>query len=268
MRIPAAPVRATETLPVTVYWEVLAPMTVNYSVFVHLYGRGGEAVGRFDTYPGLGAWPTTLLSPGDVLADTYPVPIFAEAEEAAPARLRVAVGLYEYDRPGFPRPPVVDAAGQPLETPFVGEAKLIPWRWPAPAPAHPRRVRFDDHIALTGYDTTCTPRSGPCELTLYWTADGVPSADYQVFIQLWREDAQVAGFDGPPVNGDYPTGWWAAGETIVDRHAIPLPADLPPADYRFRLGLYRLETGRRLPAADSAGPLPDFAVVIPLVNEE
>ncbi|MFQ5576737.1 MAG: hypothetical protein ACE5G8_07095, partial [Anaerolineae bacterium] len=242
----------------------LKPVAANYSVFVHLYGRDGETMGQFDTYPGLGAWPTTLLSPGDVLADTYPVPLFAEVENAAPARLRVAVGLYEYDRPGFPRPPAVDAGGAPLDATFAGDAKLVPWQWPVPAPAHPLRVQFDDHITLTGYDAACAPPSGPCELTLYWAADGAPSADYQVFIQLWRGEAQVAGFDGPPVNGDYPAGYWAAGETIIDRHAISLPADLPPGEYRFRVGLYRLETGQRLAAAGPAGPLPDFAVDLPL----
>lgn len=264
VEIPAEPVRAAQTLPVKVYWQVLSPMPVNYSVFIHLYGRENRLMGQLDTYPGLGAWPTTLLKPGDVLADTYLIPVQVAAEENAPARLNVAVGLYEYEQPGYPRPPVVNAAGDPLETPLVGQAKLIPWNWPATAPQNSLAVQFDDGIALNGYDSTCSVTSGPCRLTLYWAASATPAADYQVFAQLWRGQEQIGGFDGPPVNGDYPTRLWAAGETIVDAHTLALPANLPPGDYRLRVGLYRLDNGVRLPAYVSGAPLPDFAVDIPL----
>ncbi len=261
VKIDASPVRALETLPLTVYWEVLNPVPVNYSVFVHLYGRQGKTMGQFDSYPGLGAWPATLLSPGDVLADTYPVPIFEEAEKNAPALLQVAVGLYEYNKPGFPRPPVYSANGAEVETPLVGQAKLIPWIWPETQPTHLLNAQFEDGIALTGYDSTCN-RAAPCQLTLYWAASRRPSAAYQVFIQLWRKDEQVSGFDGPPVKGDYPANWWDAGEIIVDRHPLNL-SSLSSGDYRFRVGLYRLDTGQRLPVSNSAGFLPDFAVDLP-----
>jgi hypothetical protein len=96
-------------------------------------------------------------------------------------------------------------------------------------------------------------------LTLYWQADGRPPTDYTVFIQLWDDRRQVAGFDGQPVGGDYPTGWWEAGETIVDQHTLDLSA-LPPGRYRLLTGMYRLDTGERLPASGPSGPLPDNAV--------
>ncbi len=262
VKMNAGPVRALETLPITVYWEVLKPMPVNYSVFVHLYGRQGETMGQFDSYPGLGAWPTTLLSPGDVLADTYLVPLFEGAEKNAPALLQAAIGLYEYNKPGFPRPPVYSADGAEIETPLAGQAKLIPWVWPKAQPTHPLNAQFEDGITLTGYDSTCN-RAAPCQLTLHWIASRRPSAAYQVFIQLWQGDEQVGGFDGPPVKGDYPTNWWDAGEIIVDRHPVDL-SRLPPGDYRFRVGLYRLDTGQRLPVSNSAGFLSDFAVDLPL----
>jgi hypothetical protein len=99
---------------------------------------------------------------------------------------------------------------------------------------------------------------------MYWDATRSPSADYQVFIQLWRGVQQIAGFDGPPVGGDYPSSWWADGEVIVDRHTITLPDDLPPGEYHWQVGLYQLGTGERLPASDPSGPLPDFAVAIML----
>ena len=69
----------------------------------------------------------------------------------------------------------------------------------------------------------------------------------------------VAGFDGPPVQGDYPTSLWAPGEIIVDTHSLNLAA-LPRGEYYLLAGLYNPATGERLPAATSAGPLPDDAV--------
>lgn len=45
----------------------------------------------------------------------------------------------------------------------------------------------------------------------------------------------------------YPTSIWSPGEVIDDPRANRLPADLPPGTYHVMIGLYRLETGERLP---------------------
>jgi hypothetical protein len=63
------------------------------------------------------------------------------------------------------------------------------------------------------------------------------------------------------VDGEYPTDWWEAGETIADEHALDLRA-LPPGRYRLLIGMYRLDTGERLPAYGADGPLPDYAIEI------
>jgi hypothetical protein len=104
-------------------------------------------------------------------------------------------------------------------------------------------------------------------LTLYWEANDRPPVDYTVFIQVWDEENQVAGFDGPPLQGDYPTFWWEAGETIVDTHRLDLSnTPLESGPYRLLVGLYRLDTGERLPAIGPQGPLPDRAVELPGIS--
>jgi len=267
VRIDQPVVRAAETLPVTVYWQALEPMDINYSIFVHLFGRDGQKVGQFDTYPGLGAWPATLLKPGDVVADTYPVPVWPEAEQAAPATLRVLVGLYDYDEPGRPAKPTYTATGEPV-TLQVGRAKLVPWQWPEVEAAQRVRVDFGDGIRLTGYELRRDASSHTYNLKLVWQPTARPSADYTVFIQVWDEDEQVAGFDGPPVGGDYPSSGWEAGEVIVDEHRLDWAGAGLEGEgsgrYRMLVGLYRLDTGERLPAfAPDGTPLPAFAVEIP-----
>ncbi|GAB4535536.1 MAG: hypothetical protein Kow0063_19950 [Anaerolineae bacterium] len=255
-RLEQPSVRPAEALPLTIYWQALAPMVDDYSVFIHVFGRDRSVVGQMNTYPGLGAWPTSRLKPGDVVADTYYVPIDPAAE--APSLLRVYAGLYRYDDPGRPGLPVVDKQGEPVE-PWLATARLLPWAWPDVDPSHPLQVQFGETISLIGYDLNR-------DLTLYWKANGRPPADYTVFIQLWDGGQQTAGFDGPPVGGDYPTSWWEAGEIIVDVHfldwgdtGISLPLK---SGRRLLVGLYRLDTGERLPAIGPDGPLPDYAVEI------
>jgi hypothetical protein len=119
-------------------------------------------------------------------------------------------------------------------------------------------VEFADNIRLLRADLTGCP-APDCTLTLSWAAQAAPAADYTVFVQLWQNGQQVAGFDAPPLNGDYPTGLWAAGETIIDPHRLDL-SGLPPGRYTVLAGLYNLADGRRLPAAVNGQPLPDFAV--------
>jgi hypothetical protein len=254
-RLEQPSVHPAETLPVTAYWQALAPMAEDYSVFVHLLGRDRAVVGQVNTYPGVGAWPTTSLKPGDVVADTYYVPVDPAAR--SPSLARVYAGLYRYDEPGRPGLPAVDASGDPVES-WLATAKLTPWDWPEVAPSNPLQVQFGDAISLVGYDLDE-------DLTLYWQANDRPPADYTVFIQLWDEDKQVAGFDGPPIGGDYPTSWWEAGETIVDVHSLDLSRagvsfPLEPGRHQLLIGLYRLDSGERLPAFGPDGPLPDYAV--------
>jgi hypothetical protein len=256
-RLERPAVHPAETLPVTVYWQALVPMATDYSVFVHLLGRDRAVVGQVNTYPGLGTWPTSHLQPGDVLADTYYVPVDPHAE--APSLLRVHVGMYRYNEPGRPGLPTTNARGEPIE-PWLATAKLAPWDWPQAAPAKSLQVRFGEMINLVGYTLGDN-------LTLYWQASGRPAADYTVFIQVWDDNGQVAGFDGPTLRGDYPTSWWEAGETVVDVHALSVQDDrfrqsLASGRYRVLIGLYRLDTGERLPAVGPDGPLPDYAVAL------
>jgi 4-amino-4-deoxy-L-arabinose transferase-like glycosyltransferase len=254
-------VRPFEALPITLYWQARAPITENYSVFIHLLGRNRAVVGQVNTYPGLGLWPTTQLRPGDIVADTYRVPIAADA--VAPTLLRVHAGLYRYNDPGRPALTTINPDGKAVE-PWLTTVKLIPWVWPVVAPAHPLAVRLGDTIRLLGYDlvTSAAGTTGPDTLTLYWQADARPPGDYTVFIQLWTGDTRLAGFDGPPVHGDYPTDWWEAGEVILDEHHLDLSSLPVGHPYRLLLGLYRLDTGERVPAYGQAGPLPDYAVEI------
>ena len=264
-------VRPAETLPITLYWELLQPVELDYSIFIHLLGRQRQVIGQIDSYPGGGKWPTTLLSPGDIIADSYEVTIAPEAEFDAPTRLQIAAGIYDYTEPGRPGKPTVNTGGQPVQ-PIIGAAKLIPWQWPQPVLVDPP-INFFDKSILLGY-TLNKQGSGVGDqeseaqnLTLYWQVDAPFDADYTVFIQVWDTNTNqyVTGFDSPPVLGDYPTSLWEAGETVVDTHPLDL-SQLESGNYKLLVGLYNPTTGDRLPAFGPGGPLKDYAVNVGTVQ--
>ncbi|MFQ5577228.1 MAG: hypothetical protein ACE5G8_09615 [Anaerolineae bacterium] len=95
--------------------------------------------------------------------------------------------------------------------------------------------------------------SAALNLTLYWQTTQPLPADYTVFTQLLAPDGRfVAGHDGLPAGGSRPTSGWPAATVIADAHAIPLPDNLPPGEYRLVAGLYN-SAGTRLPLASPAG---------------
>jgi hypothetical protein len=251
-----------EQVPVTAYWQTLKPMDTNYSVFVHLMGRDYENVGQINSYPGLGLRPTSSLQPGQIVVDTYPVSV--EGGSQAPTRLRVNIGLFDFEEPGRPGIPPTSPTGPPPASPTVGELKLIPHRWP---PANePPLAKFADNIWLVDYTLkNCRSGGRTCQIVLKWLAQAQPSADYTVFIHLWRRGEFITGFDAPPLANDYPTSLWAAGEVILDPHPLDLTS-LPPGDYQIKVGLYNPATGDRLPVTVSRSSLPDHAVPLGIIT--
>ncbi|MFQ5612667.1 MAG: hypothetical protein ACE5H9_11100, partial [Anaerolineae bacterium] len=90
--------------------------------------------------------------------------------------------------------------------------------------------------------------------SLFWQAETTPRADFTVFVHVVDQAGSVvAQADGPPAQGAYPTSLWDAGEIIADEREIVLPGDLPPGCYTLLVGLYRPDSGERLPVAGDAG---------------
>ncbi|MDM8526975.1 hypothetical protein QUF58_02080 [Anaerolineales bacterium HSG24] len=259
-------IRPAEKLHLTLYWQLLKPTAQNYSQFIHLLGRQRDKVAQRDTYPGSGHWPTSYLKPGDILADEYEIIIPPHTETThAPTRLTIIVGIYDYHEAGRPGKPVVNSDGQPIE-PIIATLKLIPWQWPT-APSTHEPINFLNQVTLQAYQLDMANQT----LTLVWQVQQPIANDYTIFIQAWPQQpdgsvdptnsTMLAGFDGPPVNGDYPTSLWSTDEVIVDQHGLDLDS-LGTKQFTLLVGLYNPVTGERLPAFDSQGMLNHYAVGI------
>ena len=72
-------------------------------------------------------------------------------------------------------------------------------------------------------------------------------------------NAKVAQSDALPVCGQALTWQWNPGDKIEDAHRLSIAPDAPPGEYRLYAGLYRVETGERVPVLDAEGnPTSDF----------
>ena len=200
--------------------------------------------------------------------NSIPIPVKADAANVAPTALALEVGLYDLDT--MQRLPIVDAAGQSVESPTIGRMKLASRVAPTATAPTPDRRLFGQQIALLGYDVPATAAPNhPLTITLYWQALATPARDYSVFIHLIDSDGKiVAQQDGPPAQGSYPTSLWSAPETIINSHELRLPDSLPPGDYRVRLGLYNPTDGIRVPVLDDTGQAEGDTIDLPTVRIE
>jgi 4-amino-4-deoxy-L-arabinose transferase-like glycosyltransferase len=259
--MPQESVRPGQTLPVTIYWQLTEPTDGDLAVFVHLLGRGGELAGQMGSYPGLGAYPLKLLRPGDIVRDTYQVPIVVTA--TAPSLLRVDVGLFDRADPALAGQSVIGADGEDASG-MIGAARLLPY---AAESDLPRTPRFDlgTQAALMGYDfpQNAVRPGNTLPITLFWQAQARMTENYQVFVHLMGPDGRpVAQGDKSPLDGDWPTSAWEPGQTFRDDYQIQVPEGLAPGAYELRVGLYRLPDFERLPVQGPEGRVADSAIIL------
>jgi hypothetical protein len=107
--LPQTKIKAGQGLPLTLYWQGLAPFDRSWNVFVHLIDREGNIVSQQDQIPGGGQYPTTSWLPHEYLTDSYNLAIPAQPS-GVKGPYQLMLGLY--DTNDFSRLPIVDATGK------------------------------------------------------------------------------------------------------------------------------------------------------------
>jgi hypothetical protein len=233
-------VRPGEAVRLILYWQAQIQMDRNWSIFVHVVDDAGVIVAQRDRYPGMGAWATTLLRPGQTFADDYVIPL----PEAAygPTAAHIEVGLY--DLSDGARLPLLNGADALTLTrlDILARAGEVP---------NALRQNFGNQIELTGYDMS--PRAlRPGEtlsLTLYWQALAPLHDNYSVFAHVRGEGETLwagQGQDSWPQKGAAPTSSWEVGQIIPDKYELTLQPDTPTGLYDVEVGLYDSATLERL----------------------
>jgi hypothetical protein len=121
----------------------------------------------------------------------------------------------------------------------------------APALGTPSTAVFADQIALRGYDISQSANT--IDLALHWQALTQPLHAYTVFVHVLDANGQQVGKqDNMPVRDQLPTSCWLPGEVVTDPYSIVMVQDAA-APFTIEVGLYRADTGLRLPRSDAQG---------------
>lgn len=212
-----------DELPITVYWQVIAPTDDDLSLFLHAIAPDGREFGKVDSYPGGGTLRTSTWQAGAIYADSYHIPLDVEMQGAFP--LRVQVGWWHY--PTQTRISAVDIDGRDLGTVTVNTGGFAAPLMLNDLPERVIGVDFGGLIALRGLDLV----SG--QLRLEWEALAAIPENFTVFVQaLDAADTIIAQADAAP---DLPTRYWRTGERFITAHPL---GDWSGAT-RIILGWYR-----------------------------
>jgi hypothetical protein len=225
--------RPGEPITVTLYWQALAPMSDNTSLFIHVINSVGAFSAQRDVSPGLKNLPTAYWKPGAIYADAQPLEL---AETAyTPDTALVQMGLY---RPGGARFAAYgDGTRLPNDAVELAKLKLSPRPGSVPNPA---QVNFGNQLMLAGYDLNArVVQSGETiSVTLYWRPITTISKDYSVFIHLANGTGDVvAANDGMPYTQPKRTSRWS-GQVMQEVRPLKVPSDAPAGLYSIVLGVF------------------------------
>jgi mannosyltransferase len=197
-------------------------------------------------------------------------------------RHEMAFAIYQYTPAGryhFEIEPL-DVADEPVVfgNLRIAGTQALPKAGPPPASLS---AILQDGVELLGYgllDASGKPVSvihagETITLDLYWRARRKVSRDYTVFTHLVGESFNPvtagpvwAGHDSQPLAGGYPTTQWFTNEVIIDRHLLTLDGHAPSGEYELEVGMYLLDTMKRLPVLDAQGQVAGERVVLGLIR--
>ncbi len=129
--------------------------------------------------------------------------------------------------------------------------------------SEPDTVVFDHRLTLFHSElsgTTAAPGQ-PILIYLYWQSQEQVREDYSVFAHLVSPDGRLAGQADYLLGGwHYSTSNWPAGHIAASPVLLFFPPESLPGEYQLQVGLYRPDTGERLPVSSDAGQK-DFVII-------
>jgi len=215
-------VTAGEPIAVTTYWRKVAANSASPTAVVALIAPSGQIVGRAEKLLGTDAYPLEVWQPDDRVMTDFQIPAQSDRPTVAAVKLKIS--------------------GEPEE---IDLGQVAVWVDRACEIERAADVTFGGSIKLIGYRIEeSTTIGSPPRVTLCWQALKPVTEDYTVFVHVPTEQGMITA-DAQPLSGDYPTSMWRPGEVVEDVHPLPAVIDLKIP--RASIGLYRLQTGERLP---------------------
>ncbi len=253
----ATSVQPGDSVEVVLYWQAVVPIDRDYYTFVHLLDQNDIVIAQRLMMPGQGAWPTSQMKVGDVIAGRYVINV--PATEYAPDTLVYEVGVCERCGERDPRLPA-STGGDNVRFGLLG----LVGQWDNPhllvgsgVVPNPINVNLGNQLDLIGYslDTRSAAPNESIHLTLYWRARSTMSIDYTVFTHVLEEPQTIWGQQDKSLQP--PTTSWSIGQVVSDTYALKIKPDAPPGVYQIEVGVYEPQQGERLRVITDDGRITD-----------
>lgn len=169
----------------------------------------------------------------------------ALSEDLPYGAYRLVAGMYDFKT--RTNVSAISPIGHPVDTlATIGWIKVAHPPMSIPADVDTINAIFDEHIALCGMTISPTDEN-MVSVNLYWESlVHRPNIDATLFIQVFSDEGRIGQVDTRPINGQYPTFIWDAGEIVMTEHVIAL--DSPSDENTYLLiGMYTFPTLDRLP---------------------
>ncbi|HLG74290.1 MAG TPA: glycosyltransferase family 39 protein [Chloroflexota bacterium] len=225
-----------QTLTFQLQWEPLH-FAGQLTLFAHVVDyQQRQTIASLDQ----NGFPPSAWRGGETVQSTFPLAI---PEDATPGAYWLELGAYTDDGRRLP-----SADGR--ESLWLGPVVV----------AHPPPATTATPAARLGPVALLAPhvsRAGDgLDVELPLLPAGPLDGNYSVFVHVLDDAGRlVAQADGPPANGEWPSRFWQPELPVDDKRHVTLPAGLTAGTYHVTAGLYRLDSGQRLPG-DPAGPEP------------
>jgi hypothetical protein len=169
---------------------------------------------------------------------------------------------------GYPAAPAaistertLEASSYRLAESWYGSVRWLRYR-SSDEDVRPLNLQFrtpEGVLRAAAYSISPDLAAGYVGLRLDWEPQASVSSAYGVFVHLIDATGEkFAQGDSDPQWGYAPTTTWQPGQTIVDRHVVRLPQELPDGSFRIILGLYDDRGRLPLPGGDNSWTTPPF----------
>jgi hypothetical protein len=109
-----------ESVQLLLYWQALARLSRDYTIFVHVLDESGQIAAQWDAMPRENTFMTTAWPVGEVVDDLRRVPL---PQDMPPGEYRIALGMYH--EPTDERMPVSGPDGEPMAGAMVSIAERV-----------------------------------------------------------------------------------------------------------------------------------------------
>ena len=249
-------------------WRALRPAGRHYAFGVSVLGRDGEVLGSINVYPNLGNYPSTNWRPGDVFVDEYDI-LLEKPCARLPALGRLHVTVFPLDPPTDDRTIAATTAANPLPVadgegrtvaPIVGRFK-IGQAPPFPVFWQPPLGRFDGIWLREVMLPSQAPAGQAITVALTYELIQPTRQRGTAFVHLLDGDGRlVAQDDHAPLDGNYPTDLWDAGECVRETFRLNIPPEAA-GTLRAVTGFYAADGARfATDTADNLVPIGEVRV--------